>query len=41
MGCTHYFPDLTAAAQVLADAQLIIDASEVTVCSRSGRACRS
>lgn len=37
MGYTHYFPDLTATAEVIADAPLIIGASAVTICGPSGR----
>lgn len=40
MGYTHYFPDLTATAEAIADAQLIIEASEVTLCGRTDRASR-
>lgn len=37
MGYTHYFPDLTATADVIADAKLIIDASGVTICGPGGQ----
>lgn len=37
MGYTHYFPDLTATAEVIADAKLIIAASGVTICGPSGQ----
>lgn len=37
MGYTHYFPDLTATAEVIADARKIIDASGVTICGPKGQ----
>ena len=37
MGYTHYFEGLTATAEVIADAQKIIDASPVTVCGPGGQ----
>ena len=40
MGYTHYFPDLAATAEDIADAQLIIEASEVTLSGRTDRASR-
>lgn len=37
MGYTHYFPGLTATAEVIADARKIIEASPVTVCGPCGQ----
>lgn len=37
MGYTHYYPGLTAAPDVIADARKIIDASSVTICGPSGQ----
>ncbi|MBG0738968.1 hypothetical protein IV500_05965 [Paeniglutamicibacter antarcticus] len=36
MGYTHYFPGLTATAEVLADARKIIATSSVTICGPDG-----
>lgn len=37
MGYTHYFPGLTATAEVIADARKIIHTSPVTICGPSGQ----
>jgi hypothetical protein len=37
MGYTHYFPGLRATAEVLADADQIISASDVTICGPNGQ----
>lgn len=37
MGYTHYFPGLTATADVIADARKIIAATSVTVCGPDGQ----
>lgn len=37
MGYTHYFPDLTATPDVIADARKIIAASGVTICGPKGQ----
>lgn len=37
MGYTHYFPGLAAAADIIADARKIIDASAVTICGPDGQ----
>lgn len=37
MGYTHYFPDLRATIDVIADARKIIDASSVTICGPDGQ----
>jgi hypothetical protein len=37
MGYTHYFPDLAATPEVIADARLIIEASGITICGPSGQ----
>jgi hypothetical protein len=37
MGYTHYFPGLTATADVIADARKIIAASSVTICGPDGQ----
>jgi hypothetical protein len=37
MRYTHYFPNLRATADVIADASLIIDASSVTICGPKGQ----
>ncbi|ACL41991.1 hypothetical protein Achl_4040 (plasmid) [Pseudarthrobacter chlorophenolicus A6] len=37
MGYTHYFPGLTATAEVIADARKIIAASPVTICGPKGQ----
>jgi hypothetical protein len=37
MGYTHYFPGLTATAEVIEDARKIIDAASVTICGPDGQ----
>ncbi|MFE4836322.1 hypothetical protein ACFRAU_16780 [Arthrobacter sp. NPDC056691] len=37
MGYAHYFPGLTATADVIADARKIIEASTVTICGPAGQ----
>jgi hypothetical protein len=37
MGYTHYFPGLTATAEVIEDALKIIDASSATICGPDGQ----
>ncbi|MET4144223.1 hypothetical protein [Arthrobacter sp. UYCo732] len=37
MGYTHYFPGLTASAEVITDARKIIAASPVTICGPDGQ----
>lgn len=37
MGYTHYFPGLTATAEVIADAQRILAATTITICGPDGQ----